>query len=139
MEVTISGNEHDEDIDSELATLTHSATGYTAKRFMVRSLDDDFEITASPSSINEDDAATDVVVTVTAGLGADVSAGTVSVTVGADTDTGAADADFEDDSPPAAAAVPVTAAKRLRGPGRTPFRWMRPTTPCGTRTTRRSP
>ena len=30
MEVTISGNEHDEDIDSELATLTHSAAGYTA-------------------------------------------------------------------------------------------------------------
>ena len=111
LQVTLT-NEHDEDIDSELATVTHSATGYDAATFSVRSLDDDFEIMVSPSSISENDDATDVEVTVNAGLGADLSGGALSVEIAADATTGAADADFQGGNVPAAASVTVDAMTR---------------------------
>ena len=61
------GTAHDLDIESNEGALTHSATGFDPASLMVTSLDDDYVITADVASIEEDDAATEVTVTVTAG------------------------------------------------------------------------
>ncbi|WP_420615786.1 hypothetical protein [Candidatus Palauibacter sp.] len=99
---------HDLNIDSELHTFTHKAKGYDDTGFPVRVLDDDFAISVSPSSIRENDDAEDVVVTVKAGLGADVSSA-VAVTLGPGTGTVAADIESTSAS---SASVTVDAAKR---------------------------
>ena len=82
---------HDLDIESDEGTVAHSATDYAAASVPVKSLDEDFEIMVSPSSINEDDAPTEVTVTVNAGEAADVSSG-IDVTLGAG--SGTVDADI---------------------------------------------
>ena len=57
----------DLDIVSNVGALTHSATGFDDAALMVTSTDDDFLITTDVASIEEDDPATEVTVTVTAG------------------------------------------------------------------------
>ena len=59
--------EHDTDIDSEELVLTHSAPGFEAAALMVKSLDDDAEISVNVDEVWEDSAAVMVEVTVTAG------------------------------------------------------------------------
>ena len=103
---------HDLDITSDEGMVTHSATDYAAASLAVKSMDEDFEIMVSPSSISEDAGPTEVTVTVNAGEAADVtnavqvnlapatganaddiatgSAATASVTVSAMTRTGEA-------------------------------------------------
>ena len=95
VQVTI-GTAHDTDIVSDVGALTHSATGFDDAPLMVKSLDEDFEIMVSPSSINEDDGPVEVTITVNAGDGATIAAadGTatpVSVTLGNGANTTAAD------------------------------------------------
>ncbi|MYC67066.1 MAG: hypothetical protein F4X12_12115 [Acidobacteriia bacterium] len=77
---------HDLNIVSEPRSLTHKAKDFDNTDFLVRVLDDDFEISVSPSSIRENAAAQNAVVTVKAGLGADITSD-VSVTLGAETGT----------------------------------------------------
>ena len=72
---------HDLDIVSNVGALTHSATGFDDATLMVTSEDDDFVITTDVASIEEDDAATEVTVTVTAGT-ATSAARTVTVDLG---------------------------------------------------------
>ena len=58
---------HDLDIMSNAGSVGHSATDYDAASLAVQSNDDDFAISVDTESIREDDAATEVTVTVTAG------------------------------------------------------------------------
>ncbi|MYH08909.1 MAG: hypothetical protein F4143_01850 [Gemmatimonadales bacterium] len=81
---------HDLDIVSETGAVTHSATGFDDATVMAKSMDEDFEIMVSPSSISEDDSPTEVTVTVNAGAGADV-ANAIDVTLAAGANTVAAD------------------------------------------------
>ncbi|WP_419858185.1 hypothetical protein [Candidatus Palauibacter irciniicola] len=81
---------HDLDIMSNVGSVTHSATGFTAASVEVKSMDEDFEIMVSPSSIREDDSPTAVVVTVNAGEAADVSSA-ISVDLGAGANTASED------------------------------------------------
>ncbi len=80
LEVTVTV-EHDTDIDSEYLDLTHKAEGFGGGELVVQALDDDFEIMVSPTSIREDDDAEEAEVTVSAGLGADIT-DPVMVTLG---------------------------------------------------------
>ena len=73
----------------------------------MRVLDDDFEISVSPSSIRENADATDVEITVNAGLGADISAA-VEIGLTEGDDTGTANTDLETTSE-ATASVTVMA------------------------------
>ena len=81
---------HDLNITSEMMTLTHTATGYDDAALPVNVMDDDFAISASPSSVREDADAADVTVTVTAGSMSE-TVRTVSVTFTAGTGTDAVD------------------------------------------------
>jgi hypothetical protein len=88
LEVTVTAVQ-DLDIASQTGTVTHSATDFADGEFMVKSLDEDFEITAAPGSIREDDGPTEVTVTVNAGEAADVENAvtvTLAAATGAETD-----------------------------------------------------
>ena len=86
--------QHDLNIASELRSLTHMAKDFDDTDFMVRVLDDDLTVSIDRSSVREDADAMDVEVTVTAGLGADItSAVTVSLAPRAGTSTTTADFD----------------------------------------------
>ena len=101
---------HDLNIASEAHMLSHEAMGFDDTDFMVRVMDEDLEISVSPSSIRENDDATDAVVTVRAGLGADITSA-LSVTLGAETGTTDA-ADIASDSE-GTAEVTVSAMTRM--------------------------
>ncbi|WP_419858167.1 hypothetical protein [Candidatus Palauibacter irciniicola] len=80
---------HDLDIMSNVGSVTHSATDFTAASLAVKSMDEDFEIMVSPAMISEDDDPTEVVVTVNAGEAADVTnAIELSLAAGANTVAG---------------------------------------------------
>ena len=64
---------HDRDMVTETITVNHTAEGYTAAAIMVKSADDDFSISVNKSSIEEDDPAATVEVTVTAATATDAS------------------------------------------------------------------
>jgi len=72
---------HDTDIMSNAGSVTHSAMGFADGMVAVQSNDDDFAISTDVASINEDDAAETVTVTVTAGT-APPAETTVTVAIG---------------------------------------------------------
>ena len=100
---------HDLDIMSNAGAVSHSATDFEAASLAVTSMDEDFEILVSPSSISEDDGPTEVTVTVNAGEAADL---TNAVSVNFAGATGAVAADFEGGSTPSAVDVTVDAMTR---------------------------